>query len=56
MAVCLHLLAHPDSRRVVLFQEALAARGESPAQVIPWADCLRGGIRLGRVLAAGWAS
>jgi hypothetical protein len=35
------LIGNPENRRVTLFQEALAARGQPPATVVAWADLLQ---------------
>jgi glutathione synthase/RimK-type ligase-like ATP-grasp enzyme len=39
-------VGNPDSRRVVLFQEALAQREQPPAAVVAWCDLLSGKARL----------
>lgn len=45
------LLGNPESRRVALFQEALARRGRPPAQVLPWLTLLTDPA----ALSARWA-
>src|SRR5262249_35561860 len=40
------LVANPGSRRVALFQGALAGLGLPPACVVPWIDLLAGNVRL----------
>jgi hypothetical protein len=34
------VVGNPQNRRVVLFQEALAASGSRPARVVPWRDVI----------------
>lgn len=47
------VLGNPNSRRISLFQEALAALGQAPARVVPWLDLLTGGVDLRQILRPG---
>src|SRR5215218_3891496 len=47
------LIANPASRRVELFQQALAATGAPPARLIAFADVLENRVRLAEQITAG---
>ena len=47
------LVANPGSRRVELFQAALASAGLAPARLVAWADLLAGRAALGEIVRAG---
>ena len=47
------LIANPGSRRVELFQAALARQGAPPARVIAYADLLQGRLKLSEHIPAG---
>jgi hypothetical protein len=46
-------VANPDSRRVVLFQQALAGLGLPAARVVPWIDLLSGRATLASIVRPG---
>src|SRR5438046_3005638 len=47
------VVGHPGTKRVLLFQEALARRGRPPAHVVAWRDLLTGRAALQRTVGLG---
>lgn|GEM_PF-128770 len=53
MALRWVILGNPENRRVRFFQEALARKGQAPAEVIAWRAFLRAPEALGQMLRPG---